>query len=61
MILTKLHDLYGRLERDPEFEDVLPRLGTSKQKMSFLVVLTPDGKLFDIQDAKLQTIVKDKK
>lgn len=60
MILSKLHDLYGRLERDPEFADVLPRLGTSKQKMSFLVVLTPDGKLFDIQDAKLQTIVKGK-
>ena len=54
MILAKLYELYGRLERDPEFEDVLPRLGTSKQKMSFIVVLTPDGKLFDIQDAKQQ-------
>ncbi len=54
MILAKLYELYGRLERDPEFEDVLPRLGTSKQKMSFIVVLTPDGKLFDIQDAKTQ-------
>ena len=52
MILTKLYELYGRLESDPEFEDVLPRLGTSKQKMSFIVVLTPDGNLFDIQDAK---------
>ena len=52
MILSELYKLYGRLEADPEFEDVLPRLGTSKQKMSFRVVLTPDGKLFDIQDAK---------
>ena len=61
MILARLYELYGRLERDREFEDVLPRLGTSKQKMSFIVVLTPDGKLFDIQDAKNEIIVKDKK
>ena len=53
MILTRLYELYGRLEHDPEFEEVLPRLGTSKQKMSFIVVLTPEGKLFDIQDAKV--------
>lgn len=57
MILTKLHDLYGRLEHDPEFSEILPRLGTSKQKMSFIVVLTPDGKLFDIQDAKIQKVL----
>lgn len=60
MILTKLHELYGRLEGDPEFAESLPQLGTSKQKMSFIVVLTPDGKLFDIQDAKKENIVKDK-
>lgn len=54
MILSELYKLYGRLEEDPEFEESLPRLGTSKQKMSFLVVLTPDGRLFDIQDAKIQ-------
>lgn len=60
MILSKLHELYGRLAQDPEFRDVLPQLGTSKQKMSFIVVLTPDGKLFDIQDAKIETIVKAK-
>ena len=57
MILAKLHELYGRLERDPEFEGILPRLGTSKQKISFVVVLTPDGKLFDIRDAKIQKIL----
>lgn len=57
MILAKLHELYGRLERDSEFDGILPRLGTSKQKMSFVVVLTPDGKLFDIQDAKIQKIL----
>lgn len=61
MILTKLHELYGRIERDPEFADVLPQLGTSKQKMSFIVVLTPDGKLFDIQDARQRRTIVDKK
>lgn len=60
MILTELYKLYGRLEGDTEFEDVLPRLGTSKQKMSFLVVLTPDGRLFDIQDAKIQKVLPPK-
>ena len=60
MILAKLHELYGRLEQDPEFSDTLPRLGTSRQKMSFIVVLTPDGRLFDIEDAKMPTIVTGK-
>ena len=57
MILTRLYELYGRLEGDREFDEVLPRLGTSKQKMSFIVVLTPEGKLFDIQDARIQKII----
>lgn len=61
MILTRLYELYGRLEHDLEFDNVLPRLGTSKQKMSFIVVLTPGGKLFDIQDAKQKTTILDKK
>lgn len=61
MILSKLFDLYGRLESDPEFSESLPRLGTSKQKISFLVVLKPNGDLFDLQDARTQTIVTDKK
>ena len=57
MILTRLYELYGRLEHDPEFKEVLPRPGTSKQKISFIVVLTPEGKLFDIQDARIQKII----
>ena len=61
MILTKLYELYGRLEHDSEFDNELPRLGTSKQKMSFIVILTPEGKLFDIQDAKQKTTILDKK
>ena len=61
MILTKLYELYGRLERDSEFDNELPRLGTSKQKMSFIVVLTPEGMLSDIQDAKRQNTIVDKK
>ena len=61
MILTKLYELYGRLEHDSEFDNELPRLGTSKQKMSFIVILTPEGKLFDIQDAKQKKTILDKK
>ena len=34
MILTKLYELYGLLEHDSEFDNELPRLGTSKQKNS---------------------------
>lgn len=60
MILSKLHELYGRLAQDPEFQDALPQLGTSKQKVSFIVVLSPEGELFDIQDAKIETIVAGK-
>lgn len=61
MILTKLYELYGRLEHDSEFDNELPRLGTSTQKMSFIVILTPEGKLFDIQDAKQKKTILDKK
>ncbi len=60
MILTELYKLYDRLEDDTEFEEALPRLGMSKQKMSFLVILTPDGRLFDIQDAKVQKVLPPK-
>ena len=28
MIFTLLYELYGPLEPDPEFDEVLPRLGT---------------------------------
>lgn len=51
MILQALNDLYERLADDASYE--LPRPGYSTQKVSFCVVLTPDGTLVDIQDARI--------
>ncbi len=50
MILQSLHDLYSRLERDPTYQIAPP--GFSVQKITFKVVLHPDGSLFAIQDAR---------
>lgn len=50
MILRALHELYGRLEADPDY-DVAPP-GKSYQKVTFIVVLEPSGALVDIQDAR---------
>lgn len=51
MILQSLNDLYERLADDASYE--LPRPGYSTQKVSFCVVLKPDGTLVDIQDARI--------
>lgn len=50
MILRALFDLYERLEHDPDYEVAPP--GRSVQKITFVVVLHPDGSLFDVQDAR---------
>ena len=50
MILESLNNLYERLADDASYE--LPRPGYSTQKVSFCVVLKPDGTLVDIQDAR---------
>lgn len=50
MILHSLHVLYDRLENDDGY-NIAP-YGYSLQKISFKVVLTPQGELFDIQDAR---------
>lgn len=52
MILQELCKLYDRLKDDPAYE--IPKPGYSLQKISFIVVLKPDGTLFDIQDARIQ-------
>jgi CRISPR-associated protein Csd1 len=52
MILRALYDLYDRLTRDSAY-DISPP-GYSQQKISFKVVITPAGELFDIQDARIQ-------
>jgi CRISPR-associated protein Csd1 len=50
MILQSLQALYGRLKDDPAYG--IPPLGYSLQKISFVIVLKPDGTLFEIQDAR---------
>jgi CRISPR-associated protein Csd1 len=53
MILQSLYELYERLSRDPEYEISPP--GYSLQKISFKIVLKPDGTLHAIEDARKQT------
>jgi CRISPR-associated protein Csd1 len=51
MILQSLHDLYDRLASDEAYK--IARPGYSLQKISFRVVIKPDGELFEIQDARI--------
>ena len=50
MILQALHELFGRLESDKNYGIAPP--GFSPQKISFRIVLKPDGNLFTIEDAR---------
>jgi len=50
MILQALNELYGRLADDPAYEIAPP--GFSPQKISFRIVLKPEGSLFAIEDAR---------
>lgn len=51
MILQELLQLYNRLENDPSYE--LAPTGYSLQKISFCVVLYPDGRLHAIEDRRI--------
>ncbi len=51
MILQSLYALYDRLKDDATYQ-VAP-FGYSVQKIAFVVVIDKDGKLIDIQDARL--------
>lgn len=53
MILQSLYELYERLSHDPEYEISPP--GYSLQKISFKVVLKPDGTLHGIEDTRKQS------
>lgn len=53
MLLQCLDQLYDRLAAEPEYE--LPHPGYSLQKITFCVVLNPDGSLHEIQDARQET------
>lgn len=61
MILTELYNLYDRLASDPESAEKLPREGMSVQKISFVVILSHEGDLIDIQDAKVAKELPPKK
>jgi CRISPR-associated protein Csd1 len=50
MILQALHDLYGRLADDLDYQVAPP--GYSLQKITFKVVIRPDGELFEIVDMR---------
>jgi CRISPR-associated protein Csd1 len=52
MILQSLNDLYTRLAEDPSYEIAPP--GFSPQKVSYRVVLKPDGSLFAVEDARIE-------
>ncbi len=52
MILHSLYKLYDRLAEDANYEVAKP--GYSPQKISFHVVLKPDGSLFKIEDARVK-------
>ena len=47
MILQSLYQLYDRLENDASYG--MPTVGYSVQKISFRIVLYPDGSIFEIQ------------
>jgi hypothetical protein len=51
MILQSLYELYDRLSRDPEYN--IPPPGYSLQRISFKVVIKPDGTLYNIEDARM--------
>jgi CRISPR-associated protein Csd1 len=51
MILQSLNDLYTRLAEDPTYEIAPP--GFSPQKVSYRIVLKPDGSLFAVEDARI--------
>ncbi len=52
MILTTLHKLYDRLVEDPSYK--IAKFGYSPQKISFRILINPNGTLFAIQDARIK-------
>lgn len=51
MALRALYELYDRLTSDPKY-GIAPT-GFSYQRVSFVVVLEPDGSLYSVQDARI--------
>ncbi len=53
MILQSLHALYDRLKDDPVYRIAPP--GYSLQKITFRLVITQEGKLFELQDVRVRS------
>jgi len=53
MILQSLYALYDRLAKDPAYD--LVETGFSPQQIAFRIILHPDGRLFEFQDARVQS------
>lgn len=51
MILQALNELYDRLAADPSYE--IARPGFSPQKISFRIIIKPDGTLVAFEDARI--------
>ena len=51
MALRALYELYGRLESDPDY--LVAPTGRSYQKITFVVVIERNGRLVNIEDARL--------
>ena len=49
MILQQLVEYYNRISQDPETSESIPKPGHSLQKVSFCVLLSPEGKLQQFQ------------
>lgn len=58
MILKELNALYDRLRKQGVD---LPVMGNSLQKISYRVVIKPDGTFVRIEDAREEEIIKNKK
>ena len=52
MIIPALSELYDRLSQDPDVtaKGDLPTIGKSRQKISFRIILKPDGTLVGMDD-----------
>ena len=52
MILQALNSYYNRLVEEPDID--IPRHGTSRENISFALVLLPNGSLVDVEDLRVQ-------
>ena len=63
MIIPALSKLYDRLSQDPDVtaKGDLPTIGKSRQKISFRIILKPDGTLVGMDDIRAMDAPEGKK